>query len=300
MNERYSLYNLHARVKYLSSFLDLDKITEGEKNSAEQIMAYFRINDWAYRHYHSQDGFMHFRISKNGAFADDDVYYQPDTVAKYIHDGDRVVELGFGQGANIMYLAKSFPKTRFYGFDLSQMKKKPLPNIRTFQQDYSSLKPLPDNSVDVVYAFETIVYNSDKLKTFQEVYRVLKPGGIFIVYDYALTVPYDDLDPLVQKAHALISKGGYCPLIESAPEWEGYFTQCGFQEVSTAYLGKECLPDLKRLERKAEKILHHKKLSKAMFRLLPEEFTSNIIIGYLGFDSCNTGLGTYAEWIYTK
>ncbi|MBR5372113.1 MAG: methyltransferase domain-containing protein [Oscillospiraceae bacterium] len=300
MNEKYSLYNLHARVKYLQSLLDLDKITDGEKNSTEEIVSYFKINEWAYRRFHSQDGFMHFRISKNGAFADEDVYYQPDTVAKHIHDGDRVVELGCGRGSNIIYLAKSFPKTRFCGFDLSAVKKPLPPNVRTFQQDYSSMKQIPDQSVDLVYAFETIVHNTDKKKTMAEVYRILKPGGVFIVYDYALTAPFETYAPLEQTALALISKGGCCPLIESVSEWESYFESCGFKAMHTAYLGKECLPDLKRLERLAGRILDHPGRVKLMFRLFPDLFTSNIIIGYLGYDACNAGLGTYAEWIYQK
>ena len=300
MNENYSRHNIRRRVRWLRSYLDLSRITEGEKNSAEEIISYYKINDWAYRHYHSQDGFKHFRISKNGTFADDDVYYQPDTVARYIHDCDTVMELGYGEGANLAYLAKSFPKAKFFGIDLSTTKKKLPKNVRTYEQNYSSLGQFPDNSVDVVYAFETIVHNTDKMPVFEEVYRVLKPGGVFIIYDYALTAPFETYGEEEQTALTLISKGGCCPLIESVSAWEGYFERCGFKKEGIAYLGKECLPDLKRLERMAEKILNHKRRAKIMFKLFPEMFTSNIIIGYLGYDACNAGLGTYGEWIYRK
>ncbi len=300
MNENYSRHNIRRRVRWLRTLLDLNRFIDGEKNSTEEIMEYFKVNDWAYRHYHSQDGFMHFRISQNGTFADEDVYYQPDTVAKYIHDGSRVLELGFGQGANITYLARTFPKAKFVGADLSQIRKDVPRNVTTVRQNYSSLKQFADNSFDVVYAFETIVYNTDKNPVFEEAYRVLKPGGVMIVYDYALAKPFETLGAEEQTAIELISKCGCCPLIETDKAWEGYFERAGFHKECVRYLTKECLPDLKRLERKAEKILNHPNRAKLMFRLFPDMFTGNIIIGYLGYDACNAGLGTYGEWIYRK
>ena len=57
MNPNYSNYRLHAKVDAMSQFLNLNKFIEGEKNSLEQIRSYFKVNDWAYRHFHSQDGF---------------------------------------------------------------------------------------------------------------------------------------------------------------------------------------------------------------------------------------------------
>ncbi len=300
MNKNYSRHNLRRRVRWLRALLDLDRFIDGEKNSGEEIISYYRINDWAYRHFHSQDGFMHFRISKTGTFADEDVYYQPDMVARYIPEGGQVLELGFGQGANISYLARSFPTTRFTGVDLSQIRKEVPRNVTTVCQDYSSLKQFADNTFDVVYAFETIVHNTDKDPIFEEVFRVLKPGGVFIVYDYALPEPYETLRPEEQTAVELISKCACCPLIESDTAWESHFERAGFHKVHVDYLDKDCLPDLKRLERKAEKILNHPGRTKLMYSLFPDMFTANIIIGYLGYDACNAGICVYGEWIYRK
>jgi predicted AAA+ superfamily ATPase len=68
----------------MSKFIDLEKLINGEKNSLAQIRNYFRVSHWAYKLFHSQDGFMHFRISKSGAFTDEDIYHQPDAIADYI------------------------------------------------------------------------------------------------------------------------------------------------------------------------------------------------------------------------
>ena len=301
MNHNYSIYRLHSKVDEMSKFLDLKKIIEGDKNSLDQIRSYYKINHWAYRHYHSQDGFMHFRISKNGVFTDEDVYHQPDAVYEYIKKGDFVVELGCGQGANLIYLAQSCPEARFWGFDLQPRKELTLPaNAQIFEQDYSSLPQIADASVDVVYGLETLVHCSDKEKVLREIYRILKPGGLMVNYDYALSDRYETFDWHIQTAIALISKGGASAMIESLDEWNTHFENCGFTIEKITDYTLELLPDLKRLERKANKYMTRPWLARVAFTLLPTLFTNNIIIGWLGYDACKTGYGLYKEWILRK
>ena len=303
MNPKYSLYQLHAKIDAMAKFLNLDKFITGEKNSLDQIRSYFSINAWAYRHFHSQDGFMHFRMSSNGVFTDEDVYRQPDAVSPFIKAGHTVMELGFGQGANISYLARCHPDATFIGLDLLpwKKKKKDIPaNITTYEMDYSDLSRFEDNSVDVMYAFETIVHNTDKDKIASEIQRVLKPDGVIVIYDYALAHPFDTYDPHIQKAIALISKGGAAAMIEPLDELTAHYTKCGLKLERSTDFTRDTLPDLKRLERKAAKILERPWLARLMFWLLPDQFVSNIILGYLGYDSGNAGIGTYQEWVFRK
>lgn len=301
MNPKYSQYLLHAKVDAMDKFLDLDKYIAGEKNSLDQIRSYYRFNNWAFRRFHSHDGFMHFRISHNGCFTDEDAYNQPDAVSSFIKPGHVVMELGYGQGTNLLYLSRCHPDVTFIGVDLQPLKKKDVPkNVTTYQQDYSDLSRFQDNSVDVMYAFETIIHNSDKEKIYREVHRVLKPGGVMVVYDYALESRYETYDAKIQKAIALISKGGASAMMESLEELNAHYANCGLKvEKSTDYT-RETLPDLKHLERKAAKILTRPWLSKLMFNLLPEQFVTNIILGYLGYDTGNAGIIIYLEWVLRK
>ena len=301
MNTRYSYYRLHAKIDEMSKYINLKKFMEGEKNSLDQIRSYFKINHWAYRHYHSKDGFMHFRISKNGCFSDEDIYHQPDSISEFIKDGDTVIELGCGQGANLIYLAHCHPKSKFLGFDLQPRKKIDMPeNVTIYEQDYSSLSQIPDQSVDVVYAIETLVYCSDKEKVFREVWRVMKPGAVLIVYDYASKDRFETYDPQIQQAITLISKGGAAALIESLGEWNDHFANCGFETVRITDYAENILPDLKKLEHHANRAMTRPWLAKLEFALLPDQFVSNIILGYLGYDACKSGIGSYPEWVLKK
>lgn len=301
MNPNYSNYQLHAKMQEMERLINLDKFTQGEKNSLKQIRSYYKINEWAYKHYHSQDGFMHFRISSNGCFTDEDIYYQPDTISAYIKPGDVVMELGYGQGANLLYLAHSHPEASFIGVDLAPLNKKDIPqNVRTYQQDYSSLAQFQDNSIDVLYAFETVVHNTDKEKIYREVCRVLKPGGVVIVFDYALTDKLETYDPVVQKAITVTSKGGAAAIFESLQELNAHYANSGLQLEKCTDHTRAILPDLKRLERKANKILKRPLLTKLLFWLMPNAFVANIAIGYIAYDSASAGIGSYREWILRK
>ena len=301
MNPTYSIYRLHKKLDDLMKVIDIKKIIDGDKNSNDQIRSYYRINHWAYRHYHSQDGFMHFRICKHGVFTDEDIYHQPDKVYEYIKAGDTVVELGCGQGANLIYLAQSCPEARFMGFDLQPLRKTELPaNAQIFEQDYSSLPQIADQSVDVVYGFETVVHCSDKEKVFREMFRILKPGGVMVIYDYDLADRYETYDWYAQTVIALLSKGAACAMIESVEEWNSHFTNSGFTLESITDYTQEILPDLKHLEKKARRAMTRPWLAKLEFALLPEQFTNNIILGWFGYDSGKTGCGHYKEWILRK
>ena len=301
MNNRYSMYRLQTKVDELMKIVDINKIIKGEKNSLDQIRSYYKTNHWAYRHFHSKDGFMHFRICKHGVFTDEDIYNQPDAIYEYIKEGDVVVELDCGQGANLIYLAHSCPDSRFMGFDLQPLRKMELPeNAQIFEQDYSSLPQIADQSVDVVFGIETVVHCSDKEKVFREMYRILKPGGVMVIFDYALADRFETFEWYGQTVISLLSKGAACAMIESVEEWNSHFTNSGFTLEQINDYTMELLPDLKNLENKARRAMTHPWLAKLEFALLPSDYTNNIILGWLGYDSAKTGYGKYKEWILRK
>lgn len=293
---------LYKKIERIKAFINTDKILKGDKNSIGRIRFYYFINRPAYRRFHSDRGFMHFRVSMSGKIEEHDAFYQPDTVSKLTPQGGKVVELGSGQGANIFYLCKKRPDASFVGTDLTPPKMpKPRPvNLRLLRCDYGNMSEVESGSADVVFGIETVVHCSDKDRVFSEVNRVLKKGGLFVLYDYATVKPFDENEPLAKLAIDLISKCGACARIEGDEEWEEHFEKNGFEKVSKTDYGKQILPDLERLERSARRVMDKDGRLKWVFRLFPRTFTNNILIGYLGADAFKEGIFYYNEWIYRK
>lgn len=54
--------------------------------------------------------------------------------------------------------------------------------------------PFPDNSFDAVYAIEATVHAPSLEGVYSEIFRVLKPGGTFGVYEWLMTDKYNPAD----------------------------------------------------------------------------------------------------------
>ena len=105
-----------------------------------------------------------------------------------IKDEDTVLDIGCGGGMNINRMAENAKKV--YGIDysiesvkLSREVNEKLINegkVEVMEGNVINL-PFEDNTFDIVTAFETIYFWPDIEKSFGEVKRVLKPGGIFLI-----------------------------------------------------------------------------------------------------------------------
>lgn len=100
-------------------------------------------------------------------------------------EGKTVLDLGCNRG----YLLHSFlQKEKFtaIGGDLVSYyltdARRDYGDKIEFVQTTPTHIPLPDNSVDVVYTIDTVEHLSEPREIFQDVFRVLKPGGIFLVH----------------------------------------------------------------------------------------------------------------------
>ena len=103
-----------------------------------------------------------------------------------ISSGQTVLDVGCGAGADACVAALHVGNTgKVIGVDctpamISKAREiamqSALDNIEFYEADIINL-PIPDNSVDVVISNGAINLSEDKDKVFQELYRVLKPGG---------------------------------------------------------------------------------------------------------------------------
>ena len=102
----------------------------------------------------------------------------------------KVLDCGCGGGANIKKLLKLCPKGKVQGIDYSAVSVEKARKVNagaiaagqcTVQQASIAELPFEAEQFDVVTAFETVYFWPELAQNFREVYRVLKPGGTFLI-----------------------------------------------------------------------------------------------------------------------
>ena len=168
--------------------------------------------------------------------------------------GEVCVDLGSGRGTDVLRMAESVGKIGFvYGIDISDgmlekarrnAEKFGVTNVRFVRSELEKLE-LPDNLADLVISNCTLNHASDKQAVWNEIFRILKKGGRFVISDiYATNEIADEYrnDPVavaecwagsVTRAEYMqhLKKAGYASveiLEESAPYAKGNAEVCSF------------------------------------------------------------------------
>jgi len=118
-----------------------------------------------------------------------------------VQPGEVCVDLGSGRGTDVMRLAENAGEKGFvYGIDLSDgMIKKAketasrlgIVNVNFIQSELENIN-LPDETADLVISNCTINHATDKQKVWNEIFRILKDGGRFVISDIYSTDPVPD------------------------------------------------------------------------------------------------------------
>ena len=111
--------------------------------------------------------------------------------------GEVCVDLGSGRGTDVLRMAESVGETGFvYGIDISDgmlekarknAEKFNIRNVRFVKSELEKLE-LPDKTADLVISNCTLNHAEDKQAVWDEIYRILKKGGRFVVSDIYATI----------------------------------------------------------------------------------------------------------------
>lgn len=170
--------------------------------------------------------------------------------------GEKILEIGFGTGATMVWMAQKFVGTVFYGVDVSgQMLKKAQSRLRFCGVQHrcqlslvspGTPLPFPDEFFDTVYAESVlgILEGTHLVKMFGEINRVLKPGGQLAFNETIwldTTTPEDirRINAACKSAFGIIQANAYLPY---PGDWSALLQEKGFSITEMIRLDQTELP----------------------------------------------------------
>jgi sterol 24-C-methyltransferase len=92
--------------------------------------------------------------------------------------------------------------------------------------------PLEDGHFDAIYSFEAICHAPDTAMLFEELYRLLKPGGEIAAIDWCLTERFDDANPKHRDIRDRIEFSNATPDLLTTQQQLDVMKQVGFEVLS--------------------------------------------------------------------
>ena len=129
-----------------------------------------------------------------------------------IKEDSLILDIGCGGGANIARLLQRAPKGKVQGVDYSPVSvaKSKKVNAKAINEGRCQVQeanvaelPFEENTFDIITAFETIYFWPDIEHCFNEVKRVMKPGGLFVIVneDDGLSGNNEKWEKLIEGMH---------------------------------------------------------------------------------------------------
>ncbi len=168
-----------------------------------------------------------------------------------VQQAENILDVGCGIGGSSLYLAKKF-NAQVTGITLSPVQASRAAERATeallntqasFQVADAQNMPFADNSFDLVWSLESGEHMPDKTKFMQECYRVLKPGGKFIMVTWCHRSTENAALTIDEKQHLADIYRVYClPYVISLPEYAEIARLLPLQNISTADWSKAVAP----------------------------------------------------------
>lgn len=152
--------------------------------------------------------------------------------------GKQVLDIGCGSGGITLFLAREYQPACIVGFDVEQ----PVVDLATKRAAEQGLMdrarfvrgspgPLPfaDRSFDLVFSKDALIHVADKEALFEDIIRVLRPGGRFAASDWLTS---HDGEPSAAMRDYLAAEGLSFGMA-SARRYEKAMERAGFCQIRT-------------------------------------------------------------------
>ncbi len=299
---------LARRLRKLRRVFDLEALRH-EPLAAPQVIDYYNHCHDAYRKYHSAEGAVHMALNDGDRFDADGFYGQLRRIERlWATPPDDVLELAFGQGFNLAYLAPRHPRCRWSGIDLTpahlliaaeRLRREDLDRVALRLGDFHAL-PYSDASFDHIFCIEAFCYATDLPKALAEVARVLRPGGSFVLFDGYLPRPPHELLADEALAVELVAKGMAIEGLQELAKLLSTAQSAGLRTMSCTALDTAVMPSLRRLERTTGAVIRLPWLGRRALARRSAARGRNVIAGYLMATTVAMGLIGYREIVLLK
>lgn len=257
-----------------------------EKNIDGQfIVNYYDKSNPVYKYIHSYSGAVHLAINYDGKFDKKGYYTHLNEIFDLINVSPKkqVLELGCGKGFNSIYLAKKIPQAQFSGIDITnnhlkiaQRKSRDIENLKFTYGDFHKLD-FADSSFDFIFELEAICHAHDSMQVLSEIYRTLKKGGQFVLYDGFRQTGFENLPENLIRAAILTEKSLAVEGFERIDQWLQMAEKAGFKLKAKKDLSQDVMPTLGKLQLLSRKYFEFPFLSKMFLKLFPQDMMMNTI-----------------------
>ena|SRR3989344_4566795 len=279
--------------------------------STQEIKEYYDFSKLDYQIYNiaSSDISMHFglwdkdvRSHKEALLNENKILSQTASIQSF----DYVLDVGCGYGTTSIWLAKNIG-CKVLGITISEKqveeaqemaKKYAVDHLTDFRvMDFHNLE-FGDNTFDKVVAIESVSHSSDKQKVIREIYRVLKPNGMFAIADGFFAKSRNSLSEKEKQIAQICFEGVHVPPLAEQKEFGSWLKEIGFNKVSWFDKTANILKTSKRISNIGRLFLP---LSKVLgFFSLKAISTSHVKAFIYQYYGWRDGMGVYGIFSATK
>jgi phosphoethanolamine N-methyltransferase len=152
--------------------------------------------------------------------------------------GKTALDIGCGTGGITLHVARKLKLAHITGFDVEapvieaaqqRARDEGMAHCTDFVQAPSGRLPFADASFDLVFSKDALIHVADKETLFADIFRVLRPGGVFAASDWL--IGHDGVPTPAMQDY--LAAEGLSFGMASARRYQSAMAQAGFVDVQT-------------------------------------------------------------------